>query len=138
MLVTCLLISLLYHTACADSIVHLQHVAPISKLHELVLGEVLPCCGEEYQRRRVVNNRACLARPAVIVRPLTTEDVAIAVNFAKRNGFQVSFVFIQCVQVHYKHNFQSSSLFQISVRSGGHGYTCNSIRDGGIQIDMRG
>ena len=99
-LVTCLLISLLYHTACADSIVHLQHVAPISKLYELVLGEVLPCCGQKYQRRRMVNNRACLARPAVIVRPATTEDVAVAVNFARRNGYHVSLDFI-----HYFHNF---------------------------------
>ena len=97
-LVPCLVISLLYQAVYADGGVHMQHVAPISKLHKLMLGEVLPCCGEKYQLRRVVNNRACLARPAVIVRPLTTEDVAIAVNFAKRNGFQVGFVFIHCVQ----------------------------------------
>ena len=95
-LVPCLLISLFYDAVCADSdsIVHLQHVAPISKLHELVLGEVLPCCGQKYQRRRMVNNRACLARPAVIVRPATTEDVAVAVNFARRNGYHVGSVFI--------------------------------------------
>ena len=61
--------------------VHMQHVAPISKLHELVLGEVLPCC---------VNNRACIAIPAVMVRPPTTEDVAIVVNFARRIGIQVA------------------------------------------------
>ena len=30
------------------------------------------------------------------------------------------------------------AIFQISVRSGGHGYSCNNIRDGGIHIDMRG
>jgi hypothetical protein len=77
---------------CVEGIVHMQLVAPISQLHELVLGDVLPCCGEEYQRRRVVNNKACLAKPAVIVRPLTTEDVAITVNFARRNGSQVRFV----------------------------------------------
>ena len=93
-LVPCLVISLIYHTTCADSIVHLQHMAPISKLHELVLGEVLPCCGQKYQRRRMVNNRACVARPAVIVRPATTEDVAVAVSFARRNGYHVGSVFI--------------------------------------------
>jgi len=95
-----------------DELIH--HVAPISALHHLVVGEVLPCCGEKYQRRRMVNNRACLARPAVIVRPRTTEDVATTVNFARRNRLQ------------------------ISVRSGGHGYTCNNLQDGGIHIDMRG
>ena len=93
---------------------HMRHTSPISQLHQLVVGEVLPCCGESYQRRRLVNNKACAALPAVIVRPVTTDDVAIVVNFARRNGYQ------------------------ISVRSGGHGYICNSIRHGGIHIDMRG
>ena len=41
--------------ACHDD-VHMQHVAPLSKLHELVLVEVLPCCGKKYQCRRMVNN----------------------------------------------------------------------------------
>ena len=85
-----LLLSLLFYddVGCRDE-VHLQHVAPVTELHKLVLGEVLPCCGKKYQRRRMVNNRACVARPAVIVQPRTTEDVSIAVNFARRNGFQV-------------------------------------------------
>ena len=87
-----LVIILLCQTLCVEGIVHMQLVAPISQLHKLVLGDVLPCCGEEYQRRRVVNNRACFAKPAVIVRPVTTEDVAITVNFARRNGFQVRFL----------------------------------------------
>ena len=69
---------------------HIHHVAPISALHHLVVGEVLPCCGKKYQRMRMVNNRACTARPAVIVRPRTTEDVATTVNFARRNKIQVT------------------------------------------------
>ena len=88
LLLLLVIIPLYKDVACHDG-VHMQHVAPISKLHELVLGEVLPCCGKKYQHRRLVNNRACTARPAVIVRPRTTEDVAIAVNFARRNGIQV-------------------------------------------------
>ena len=68
----------------------IHHVAPISALHHLVVGEVLPCCGKKYQRMRMVNNRACLARPAVIVRPRFTEDVATTVNFARRNKIQVT------------------------------------------------
>ena len=102
-LVPCLVISLMYHGVYGDG-VHMQHVAPISKLHQLVLGEVLPCCGVEYQRRRMVNNRACIARPAVIVQPVTTEDVAITVNFARRNGFQVAFI-----------NCQLFNIFQYSI-----------------------
>ena len=94
----CLVISLMYQKVGGYGGSHILHMAPISKLHELVLGEVLPCCGAKYQRRRLVNNRACLARPAVIVRPVTTEDVAISVNFAKRNGFQVS-LFLFCINI---------------------------------------
>ena len=55
---------------------------------------------------------SCL-QPSIIVVPVTTEDVAIAVNFAQRNGLQVS------------------------VRSGGHGYTCTNIRDRGLHLDLR-
>lgn len=60
-----------------------------------------------------MNNKACSARPAIIVIPLTTEDVAVAVTFAVRHGFE------------------------LSVRSGGHGYTCSQLKEGGVQIDMR-
>ena len=67
-----------------------EQSAPLSHLHSLLLGEVLPCCGDGYHRRRLVNNRACQARPAVIVTPVTTEDVAITVNFARRNNYQVT------------------------------------------------
>ena len=52
-------------------------------------------------------------QPSIIVVPATTEDVAIAVNFAQRNGLLVS------------------------VRSGGHGYTCTNIRDRGLHLDLR-
>ena len=52
-------------------------------------------------------------QPSIIVVPVTTEDVAIAVNLAQRNGLLVS------------------------VRSGGHGYTCTNIRDRGLHLDLR-
>jgi len=86
----------------------------VQDLHQLIIGEVLPCCGKKYQQRRLVNNRACIARPAIIVRPYSAEDVAIVVTFAVRHGFQ------------------------ISVRSGGHGYTCTQLKEDSILIDMRG
>jgi len=86
---------------------------PIHQLHYEVVGEVLPCCGPAYERRRLVNNRACTAKPYVIVSPSTTEDVAATVGWARRNNIQ------------------------ISVRSGGHGYTCNQLKEGAILIDLR-
>ena len=67
-----------------------HHQAPMSLLRDLILGEAIPCCGPRYDALRSVNNRACVSRPEVIVRPATTEDVAVAVNFARRNGLQVS------------------------------------------------
>jgi len=88
--------------------------APLSILYKQISGSVLACCGEEYERRRQVNNRACLARPYVIIRPINTQDVARTVSFAHRNGIE------------------------ISVRSGGHGYTCNQLKEGAILIDLRG
>ena len=85
----------------------------MSLLHSLVIGEVVPCCGPRYEALRTVNNKACISRPNIIVVAATTEDAAIAVNFARRNGLEVS------------------------VRSGGHGYTCTNIRDRGLHIDLR-
>ena len=76
------------HSVTADYEQH-QHPAPMSLLHELTIGEVIPCCGQRYEQLRKVNNQACVSRPRVIVLPVTTEDVAIAVNFARRNGLQV-------------------------------------------------
>ena len=76
------------HSVKADYEQH-QHPVPMSLLHELTIGEVIPCCGQRYEQLRKVNNQACVSRPRVIVLPVTTEDVAIAVNFARRNGLQV-------------------------------------------------
>ena len=63
------------------------------------------------------------------MRPATTEDVAIAVNFARRNGLKVCGIFCNF--------FIIICDSQFSVRSGGHSYTCTNIRDGGLHIDLR-
>ena len=36
-----------------------------------------------------------------------------------------------------KKNQILNNFLQISVRSGGHSYTCTSVRDGGMHIDLR-
>ena len=46
-------------------------------------------------------------------RPVSTSDVAAAVRAARSSGLEVS------------------------VRSGGHSYTCQSIKEGGIHFDLR-
>ena len=108
-----ILVSLSLRVTGGEESFTFHYQAPVSLLHELVIGEVVTCCGPRYEALRTVNNKACISRPSVIVVPATTEDVAITVNFARRNGLEVS------------------------VRSGGHGYTCTNIRDRGIHVDLR-
>ena len=79
--IICMVLMMPFCGLNADS-VHgalMRHKAPISQLHRFVVGDVLPCCGESYQKLRLVNNRACINKPAVIVRPATNEDVSIVV-----------------------------------------------------------
>ena len=118
-----------HEVAPGQSASQYHHQAPLSLLHDLIIGEVIPCCGPRYDELRSVNNRACVSRPEVIVRPATTEDVAIAVNFARRNGLKVD------VYWNFLNIFSLS--IQFSVRSGGHSYTCTNIRDGGLHVDLR-
>ena len=39
-----------------------HYQAPVSLLHELVIGQVVTCCGPRYEALRTVNNRACISR----------------------------------------------------------------------------
>ena len=67
-----------------------------------------------YARYRRVANGACNSRfPRIIVRPLDEVDVAAAVRVATK--FKLD----------------------LSVRSGGHGYVCNSIKHDGLHVDLR-
>ena len=67
-----------------------------------------------FEDRRTVHNGGCLNRhPAVIVVPRSKESVSDAIVAAQSFGLE------------------------ISVRSGGHSYICESIKDGGLHIDLR-
>jgi len=83
-------------------------------LRRELAGEVVEAGSQSYEWRRTVINKACRNRPLVIVVPKNTEDVSKCVKFATKFGLQ------------------------ISVRSGGHSYTCTSVREGGMHIDLRG
>merc|ERR1711936_719237 len=76
-------------------------------------GEVLTPTHPGYEARRKVMNAACTARPAVIVVPNTERDVSTILQAAVAENMEVS------------------------VRSGGHSYTCTNIKEGGVHIDMR-
>ena len=75
----------------------------------LVLGPSSP----GFEERRKVMNAACTAQPAVIVLPNTERDISIILQVARQEGLEVS------------------------VRSGGHSYTCTNIKQDGLHIDMR-
>ena len=58
-------------------------------------------------------NKACLADPALILMPGSERDVSSAVVAAQEAGRA------------------------LSVRGGGHSYTCNSVKNNSVQLDMR-
>ncbi len=78
-------------------------------------GSVHPYSSYGYERYRRVKNGACnrVLFPLVIVRPASARDVAVGIKVAREVGMEVS------------------------VRSGGHGYTCNSIKNGSLHLDLR-
>ena len=56
------LVSLMIPAILSDPHVSYEHQAPMSLLRDLILGEVIPCCGPRYDQLRSVNNRACVSR----------------------------------------------------------------------------
>ena len=70
-------------------------------------GKVYPKGSYGYEKRRIVHNGLCKhIFPDIVVVPLTTEDVSAIVKIAR---------------AHYQ---------VISVRSGGHSFTCTSLKNG--------
>ena len=77
-------------------------------------GPVYPIHTYPYEKYRKVKNGACnVLYPLIIIRPVSTKDVAI--------GIQVA----------------TSMHLPVSVRSGGHGYLCNNIKNGSLHFDLR-
>merc|ERR1712106_612666 len=66
-----------------------------------------------FEEKRKVMNAACTAQPAVIVVPNFDQDVSTIIKATKANNLE------------------------LSVRSGGHSYTCTNIKEGGVHMDMR-
>ena len=86
----------------------------IEELKRTVEGSVFVKGTLDYEKRRLVHNALCeKIFPDLIVVPKSTYDVS------------------NILKVSSKYNIP------ISVRSGGHSYTCTSIKQGGIHIDLR-
>ena len=82
-------------------------------LETQVRGSVLAPWDSGYETARAIHNNACCQRPILIVRPWGDKDVSRVVQFTVRHKLE------------------------LSVRSGGHSYTCTSLKDGGVHLDLR-
>jgi hypothetical protein len=87
--------------------------ADLQDLRTSFLGEISTADAPGYDEARAVWNACIDRKPAVIVRPKTTDDVTAAVRFAKQQGLT------------------------IAVRGGGHSAPGFSSCDGGMVIDLR-
>ena len=86
----------------------------IAELTAKVTGRVLLPSDPEYLNITKVHNGVCINRPDVVVVPSNERDV------------------VEVVLLVVSHELE------LSVRSGGHSYTCTSSKVGGLHLDMRG
>lgn len=86
--------------------------AQLSRLRAAFAGEILVPTDDAYDGARRVWNAVYDLRPAVIVRPTTTAEVATGIRFARDHDLA------------------------LAVRSGGHSASGHSSCDGGLVIDM--
>ena len=84
----------------------------IPQLRAALLGEVVAPDDPEYESARLVVNAAVDRRPALIVRPADSADVALAVSLARTEGFE------------------------LAIRGGGHSFAGHGTTDGGLLLDM--
>ncbi len=85
---------------------------PTDRLREQVRGDVIEPQDEGYNEARAVYNAMIDRRPAVVIRPVSAEDVVAAVSFARENGLD------------------------LSIRGGGHSVPGFGTNDGGAVIDF--
>jgi FAD/FMN-containing dehydrogenase len=84
----------------------------IEGLKKQVRGEILQHSDAAYDEARSIYNALIDRRPAAIVRPSGTEDVAAAVRFAREQDLP------------------------LSIRGGGHSVSGNAACEGGVMLDM--
>jgi FAD/FMN-containing dehydrogenase len=86
----------------------------IPELRAALVGEVVAPDDPGYESARLVVNAAVDRRPALIVRPADSADVALGVALARTEGLE------------------------LAVRGGGHSFAGHGTSDGGLVLDMSG
>ncbi|MDQ3689498.1 MAG: FAD-binding protein, partial [Chloroflexota bacterium] len=84
----------------------------LSRLRAAFSGEIVTPADDGYDEARRLWNAMFDRRPAVLVRPRTSEQVAAAIRFAREQDLE------------------------IAVRSGGHSASGHSGSDGGLVVDL--
>ena len=84
----------------------------IPELRTALLGELIAPDDPEYESARLVVNAGVDRRPALIVRPADSADVALAISLARTEGLE------------------------LAVRGGGHSFAGHGTTDGGLVLDM--
>ena len=87
-------------------------VNQLRRLRDVFAAEIVTSADEGYDEARRVWNGAHDRRPAVLVRPRSTDQVAAAIRFAREHDLE------------------------LAVRSGGHSASGHSSTDGGIVVDL--
>ena len=83
-------------------------------LKKVIRGYVFLRGSPDYETARPVHNGGCRhIYPLIIVKPLSTEDVALTVRLARQYGVE------------------------LSVRSGGHSYQCTGTKQDSVHLDLR-
>ena len=71
---------------------------------------------------KVANQRCQSFCPDVVIKPRTAQDVSAVVKLVQHNNLISQ---------------NTNELIHLSIRGGGHSYTCQSVKEGGILLDMR-
>jgi FAD/FMN-containing dehydrogenase len=84
----------------------------LARLRDVFTGEIVTPADEGYDEARRLWNAMFDRRPAALVRPTTSEEVATAIRFAREHDLE------------------------LAVRSGGHSASGHSGTDGGLVVDL--
>lgn len=91
---------------------HTTHTTAYLALKAVFKGEIITPDDIRYEDARRIWNGMIDKHPALIVRPLDTDDVRLAIQFAQESGLP------------------------LAVRGGGHNVAGHAVNDGGIVIDL--